>query len=210
MRYHGKFFVQPHHLERQHVRRYSRQGKSSHGRCELVRRSAQEGRRPTYNLSTWACNFAATGYRLPTEAEWEYAARGGEHSPYYRYPWGDTIDGSKANYWHSGDPYEGVDPETTPVGYYDGNQTPPGSDMANGYGLYDAAGNVYEWCNDWYDSGYYSVSPSDNPRGPATGTGRVLRGGSWLNNVNYLRCAYRGWHNPDIRLDCHGFRLALD
>ena len=123
-------------------------------------RSTQDGRDPSYNLSTWECNFDANGYRLPTEAEWEYAARGGEHDPYYRYPWGDTIDGSMANYRESGDPYEtGPYPWTTPVGHYDGNQTPPGVDMGNGYGLYDVAGNVYERCNDWYSSTYYGSSP---------------------------------------------------
>ena len=134
-------------------------------------RSTQGGLESCYNLSTGACDFDANGYRLPTEGEWEYAARGAEHDPYYRYPWGNTIDGSNANYWLSGDPYE-TDPwtRTTPVGYYDGNQTPPGSDMANGYGLYDMAGNVRELCNDWYSETYYDSSPYDNPRGPANGS----------------------------------------
>jgi formylglycine-generating enzyme required for sulfatase activity len=124
------------------------------------------------------------GYRLPTEAEWEYAGRGGEHDPYYRYPWGNSIDGSKANYSDSGDPYEtGLSPWTTPVGYYDGNQIPAGTDMANGYGLYDMAGNVWEWCNDWYSATYYSASPYDNPQGPASGSRRVFRGGSWISKT---------------------------
>ncbi|UCC29790.1 MAG: IPTL-CTERM sorting domain-containing protein [Phycisphaerales bacterium] len=173
-------------------------------------RSTQDGRTPSYNLSTWECDFDANGYRLPTEAEWEYAARGGEHDPYYRYPWGDTIDGSNANYWNSGDPFGGTfppEPETTPVGYYDGGQVPKGSDMANGYRLYDMAGNVYEWCNDWYASDYYITSRYDNPHGPVDGDSRVLRSGSWGNIEDFLRCASRLHGVPD---DGNGeFRLVL-
>ncbi len=175
-------------------------------------RSAQDGLTPCYDLDTWDCAFGAGGYRLPTEAEWEKAARGAEYNPYYRYPWGDSIDGSNANYWFSGDPYEAEPhPWTTPVGYYDGNQIPPGVDMANGYGLYDMTGNVWEWCNDWYDSNYYSSSPYDNPKGPASGTIRVLRGGSWLTSGSYMcGCASRHAYYPDGRALDFGFRLVLE
>jgi len=181
--------------------------------------STEEGRTPSYDLDTWECTFGAGGYRLPTEAEWEYAARGGNHNPYYKYPWGDTIDGSKANYQNSNDTYEGILPETTPVGYYDGNQTPSGVDMANGYGLYDMAGNIYEWCNDWYDGTYYQWCVDHgiyyNPKGPSSGISvfRVVRGGSWYNVVNYLRCAYRSshfWYYPSSLYHYVGFRLALE
>jgi formylglycine-generating enzyme required for sulfatase activity len=173
--------------------------------------SDMHGRDPSYDLWTWECDFDANGYRLPTEAEWEYGARGGEHDSFYRYPWGDTIDGSMANYQFSGDPYEtGPFPWTTPVGYYNGRQIPSGSDMANGYGLYDVAGNVWEWCNDWYGSTYYVLSPYENPRGPANGDNRVIRGGAWGGIEANLPCANRHDRYPDYRQYGHGFRLVLD
>jgi formylglycine-generating enzyme required for sulfatase activity len=179
-------------------------------------RSVQEGLTPCYHLETWECTFGVGGYRLPTEAEWEKAARGGEHSPYLDYPWGNGIDGSKANYEESGDPYGGTwpVPETTPVGYYDGNQIPHGVNMANGYGLYDMAGNVIEWCNDWFSKTYYQYCVDRgiyyNPPGPTSGFLRVLRGGSWDNDVFFLRCAARNVDIPFNRMGATGFRLVLD
>ena len=173
-------------------------------------RSSVAGLEPAYDTGTWVCNFAADGYRLPTEAEWEYAARGGEYSTYYIYPWGDTIEGSQANYWQSGDEYDNYSPATTPIGYYDGGQTPPGVDMANGYGLYDMAGNVFDWCNDWYYTFYYTNSPYDNPQGPESGNGHVLRGGSWSHQPNFLRSAYRYWSAAWNRSGYFGFRTVLD
>ena len=145
-------------------------------------------------------------YRLPTEAEWEYAARGGLEGK--KYSWGDSIDGSKANYLSSNDSFE---PGTTPVGYYDGNQTPSGIDMANGYGLYDMVGNVYEWCNDWYDAGYYSTSPYDNPQGPVSNPSdyRVTRGGGWVSPpASGCIIATRVYVIDDIRGNDRGFRVA--
>ncbi len=180
-----------------------------YGACTYAnQKSRDHGLAHCYDEMTWDCDFNAEGFRLPTEAEWEYAARGGEHNPYYRYPWGDSVDGSHANYWGSGDPYEGPAPETTPIGYYDGNQTPAGADMANGYGLYDTSGNLWEWCWDTFDPNYYSYSPPFNPTGPDTpGSPRVFRGGSWFSDPSELRSACRSADLPVYRDWYVGFRV---
>ncbi|HAP66724.1 MAG TPA: DNA recombination protein RecF [Nitrospinae bacterium] len=139
----------------------------------------------------WLSNKTGKRYRLPTEAEWEYAARSGgkvekwagtnNESELMDYAWYNKNSGSKTH--------------------------PVGQKKSNGLGLYDMAGNVWEWCSDWFDEKYYSNSPKDNPKGADNGI-RVLRGGSWYNAPHRLRTSVRAEREPDKRADGSGFRLA--
>ena len=180
--------------------------------------SEKEGLAPCYKVSgtvvrtgssdTVTCDWMANGYRLPTEAEWEVAARGGLSGK--RFPWGDTISQTQANYYantsYSYDLSGSVNfyhpayrtggmPYTSPVGSF----------AANGYGLYDMAGNVSQWCWDWYGTPYAGGTA---PRGAATGSLRVLRGGFWSFYANAARSANRSNNPPSSANSSNGFRLA--
>jgi len=199
--------------------------------------SAQLGQPLCYDTTSWACDFNQSGFRLPTEAEWEYAARGGLQNPYRNFPWGDEPDATKANWPESKNPFrQGLLPWTTPAGFFDGRlhrkaeeawpaeeETFQTSNGANGYGLYDMAGNVWQLVNDWYGRDYYANSPAENPPGPDQGSPmpdgrpyRGLRGGSWFNGEwghsrvsNRNPSYYRGPEDPSHPYYHIGFRLVL-
>lgn len=137
-------------------------------------------------------------FRLPTEAEWEYAARGGSQSQGYKYAGSNTI-GDVA--WYRVNSYN------KGSSHPDYGTHPVGQKQANELGLYDMSGNVWEWCQDWYDS--YSSSPQTNPTGPSSGSNRVRRGGGWLNNAGGCRVSNRSSSTPTRSYDSLGLRLAL-
>jgi formylglycine-generating enzyme required for sulfatase activity len=159
-------------------------------------RSRYEGLKPCYNEDTAACDFEADGYRLPTEAEWEYACRAGTTTDY---SFGSDARKLREAAWFAGN----AGKKTHPVGLK----------QANPWGLFDMHGNVAEWCNDVFDKHYYQGSADKNPRGPADGKEYVLRGGSWRSPADAARSSYRlgetpGFSDACLARDAIGFRCV--
>ncbi|WP_417910114.1 formylglycine-generating enzyme family protein [Candidatus Electronema sp. PJ] len=145
-------------------------------------------------------------YRLPTEAEWEYAARAGTSTIYF---WGDAMDPAPEYAWFNMDAADlekwfALREQNRKENY----AHPVGLKKANPWGLYDMSGNVWEWVNDWYDAEYYHSSPASDPIGPEQGRTRCFRGGSWYGSNKNLRSAFRGVNAPEYRSDSLGFRLV--
>ncbi len=154
------------------------------------KRSELEGLRPCYDLKTWKCDFEANGYRLPTEAGWEYACRAGTTTAYF---FGD--DPSKLGDYAWFDKNSG------------GRPRPVGQKQANAWGLCDICGNVWQWCNDFYKVDYYNDSAATDPKGPDAGQTKVVRGGAWRFSAERCRSAYRYNENPGYSDVCFGYDI---
>ena len=155
--------------------------------------SKQEKLQPCYVINERDVKWldTANGYRLPTEAEWEYAARGGTKAKGTAHAGGDKLE---AVAWY--------------VANSEDKTQPVGQKQSNELGLYDMNGNVWEWVWDIYDGNYYKTSPADNPKGPAEGPYRVTRGGAWYNKPEYVAITTRQNNTPDFRQNSVGFRIA--
>jgi formylglycine-generating enzyme required for sulfatase activity len=155
-------------------------------------KSETEGLSVCYNLSDWSCDINSNGYRLPSEAEWEYAARGGKYE-LDNFMYSGTTENIEYFAWYM---------------YTANNQTHEiGLKLPNQLGIYDMTGNASEWCNDWYSSEYYNTSTFLNPNGPLDGSKRIVRGGDWINNGLYCRVSNRDYFSPSRDLNNTGFRI---
>jgi len=153
-------------------------------------RSTLEGLVPCYDLENWTFDFEANGYRLPTEAEWEYACRAGTQTAYFM---GNNASKLEAYAWF--DKNAGGHPQ------------PVGQKQANPWGLYDMCGNLWQWCHDFYQVDYYEESPEENPRGPKTGETKVVRGGAWKFSADSCRSGYRYNEDPGYADVCFGYDI---
>lgn len=155
-----------------------------------------------YDTTNWSYDATNNGYHLPTEAQWERAARGNLDKKIY--PWGNEVPGTRCNYQS----YQGIWVAEMANFSNGRGSLAVGKFQPNGLMLYDMAGNVLEWCNDWYQENYYSESPSENPPGPDSGFEKVIRGGAWNRSEAYLQCAFRDKKSPTTKRYDIGFRIA--
>lgn len=164
--------------------------------------SEKRGYSACYDTTNWSYNPTKNGYHLPSEAQWERASRGNLDKK--KYPWGDEDAGTRCNYQS----YQGLLVDEM-ANFSNGRGTlAVGKFQPNGFALYDMAGNVLEWCNDWYQEDYYSESPSENPPGPNSGSERLIRGGAWNRSETYLQCAFRDKKSPATKRSDIGFRIV--
>lgn len=163
--------------------------------CNML--SEKAGLERCYDESTWKCDFSKNGFRLPTEAEWEYACRAGTKTSYY---FGDSPSKIGDYAWFG----------NIEIGNCDNLPHPVGLKKPNSWGLFDMCGSNWEWCNDFYSEGYYKSSPVQNPKGPDNGKLRVMRGGSWINNPDFMTSSYRERYMPSLSYLDIGIRVVMN